>query len=187
MFERECPGLVRTSKDLRVLLDTNAFRYRLNGNGLKFAVSSGVFKELGRYPDVFPDEVVRDLGILLNPDVINEMISVEDELCIERAVAKSLKSAYRRNKKIGWVDVQQIGYAMERAKRGENTVLVSNDGDILGTTSVLRRREKYIREHVAAVSVQRYLERKHEAYLIGKAGHSRRELIREIEGQYLAA
>src|SRR3989344_604279 len=199
MLERECSDLARTGEDFRrheIVMDTNAFKYRWVETDFRYMVSSGIFNELERYSKVFPEEAIRDLGILLNPGIITKMVSAKDEKEIiesARLYAKSKltlnrskgpRKKNRENGDIGWADVQQISYAMQRARNREKTIIISDDGDILGTVKYLRKRHEYMRKNVRAISVRRYLERSNEDFLRGHEGYFRRALVGEIASQY---
>ena len=51
-------------------------------------VTSRVIDELARFPNVFPDEAIFNLGILLEPKTVNPFIPEEDELAILRAESR---------------------------------------------------------------------------------------------------
>ena len=185
LMERECPKLAGSlGENVKIVFDTNIFKYRIENVKYKTAVSSGIFEELGRYPDVFPDEAVRDMGLLLNPYIIKEMISIEDELLIERAIARNPKAEYRKNSGIGWVDEQQIGYAMKRAREEKKTILFTNDRDILGTVYSLSEDLNYVRENVYCLSVHLHLKSKYADLLKGHEKFFAQALFKEIDSLY---
>ena len=175
-----------SSPDTVVLLDTNAFKYQFDPNPYKIVITSSIIAELGRHPDVFPDHAVFEMGLLLDPDIVVPFVSPEDEYLIIEA---SMRVSKRKNtaEHLGWVDMEQIAYALERARNGRNTALISNDGDILETVKYLRKSTPEMREHTRAISVQRYLERIHWGRLKGLESPYQMAIKREIESRYLAA
>ena len=186
LFARECVHLVGERKaDTEFVLDTNSFRYAFGGLNPQVVVTSGVVGELEKYSEVFSlKHVVRSFNNL-HINSVSEMIPEEDEILIMRATQESPKMFNRRS--IGWVDTQQIGYAMCRARKGTKTILVSNDGDFLKTVKWLRKKYDFIKENVACVSVRCYLERQHAEDLEGFRGSFRKVLSKTIESIYYHA
>jgi hypothetical protein len=186
LFAKECAHLVgERNADTRFVFDTNSFRYVFGGLNSQIIVTPGVVGELEKYSDVFaPEQMVRSFNAL-RIDSVDEMVSEEDEILITCASQENPKKFNRGN--IGWVDMQQIGYALGRARKGVKTILISNDGDFLKTVKQLRRKYEFVKKNVACVSVRLYLERQHAEDLEGFHGSFKKVLSRTIESIYYHA
>ena len=86
---------------------------------------------------------------------------------------------------IGMVDTELMSYAMGRANNGLRTLIISDDGDILGTMKHLRTQLSSMKENAFAVSVNRYLQRRHADELRGLKGEQFDDKFRRIRQTYL--
>ena len=170
----------------KIILDTNSWRYAYSSDSHEIIATTGVMEELVKFRDIFPPESIERLTSLLNPK-IEEIFPTElEEYLILDAAAKRKKSS-RKIRDIGWIDTQQIAYAMRQALKEEPAIILSNDGDILKTISKLRKTLPYMKQHSLCVSPQRYLERKYAGFLATENKSLRRSLLKEIELHHLIA
>ncbi|MEK6818740.1 MAG: hypothetical protein AABY10_02290, partial [Nanoarchaeota archaeon] len=88
---------------------------------------------------------------------------------------------------IGWVDLHQIGLALDHARKGEKTIIISSDSDILRTVKGLGKRLHYAACGLRAFSDRRYIESQHAQEFQGLGGEERIARFKEIEMQYKAA
>lgn len=195
MLRRECSDLARAGVDfgsIKIILDASAFKYDLEHQGLNFAYGKIVENQIKRRADIFPVYSIRRMLEMLKPEKFSGMASSSDEMEITLAATEYEngecrkpyhQSEMKRNRlvgDIGWADVQQISYAMRRARKGYKSIIISDDGDILGTVKQLRRKNQYINDNVRAISVRKYLEGVNKEFLRRHKGHYRRALFEEI-------
>ena len=150
-------------------------------------ITYGVIGQVLRHEDIFGKNAVKDIMRLLHPRILMPCISQEDE---EDILQASLSGPKRRNfrnwrdKMIGEVDSQQIGYALALARKHRPSVLLSDDSDILSTVRTLRQQFEYAKTYISAVSLRRYLEKKYSSQLAGLTQKPRDLLFQEIYSRY---
>jgi hypothetical protein len=170
------------------ILDTNAFKYNYGGAPGNVVVTTGVIDELSNNPGIFPQETIRQLADLLNPGVISPFVSSENEALIYRASMQLPKNEQRLDGQgLGWVDTQQIAYAMDLAKEGLDVALVSNDADFHNAVRKLGEDVLGVRERVYCLSARKYLQEVHGDLLLGLNRRFRLFLLDELDREYRAA
>jgi hypothetical protein len=149
-------------KWLAYINDTPTFKHATSfGQDYFVAITSGVLKQLERQmaenPSTFPESLKSHLEIL-SPRIITDFVSPEDEAKILNAAGSTYRKIKRQSElpDIGWVDANQIGYAMQNAREGKSTVLVTDDSDIIRVVKHLRRQEPYVKSHVLTASIRKY-------------------------------
>lgn len=176
-------GHVSAEKRLRrkpqVMLDTSAWKWLTKvrniytfgkpekGRPYRLVVTIGVMQELERQmaenPREFPRCIEHYLNVL-NPAIITTAASEQDEALILRA-SEATHRDQRRNTRIqyeeplhhiGWADLHQLGNAMEDAREGKSTVMLTDDNDLRKVVRWLRSREQYIRNNILTASILRY-------------------------------
>lgn len=197
VLEQEGAHLARLSPhELEVMMDTNSWRYRFSRSPHKIVITPGIQKELDMHPHFFPPYSVGQLKSILNPKTVVPFPSLQDESLIALASLKYQIEKTRKQegdvdfsglRQIGWVDTQQLAHALQNARNRERTIIITNDGDLLGAVKHMRRMNIYARQGVHAVSIQRYIERKYGGLLKGVRGKARLAAIRELEQGYLIA
>lgn len=177
----------KPEEKLAVLLDTNTLRYNFSpvkSNNYKVVMTLGVVVEALRHEKIFPYESVERLKSILNPQITATFVSSRNEEIILQAHDRYRKPG-RSVGGIGWVDVQQIGYALNQARAGRKVLVVSNDKDITNTIAVLRGDFKFMKKNSFYVSIKQYIRQKYAKNLEGIRAPFRHDLLREIESQYL--
>lgn len=171
------------------VLDANAFKYSYGGElPEEVVVTDGVMTELRKYPHIFPEESVGRLARLLNPSVVTPFVSSENEFEIYRASVRLPKDARRAaNSGLGWVDTQQLSYAMDLARAGKDVALVSNDADFRNALNVLGQRFPEVGEKVFCLSTRKYLERTNPELLRGLNRHFRSFILYELDQEHRLA
>lgn len=186
-LERRARARDRSEYEIFVL-DTNAFKYNYSEVPDNVVVTEGVINELSRHPGSFKDESVKLLADLLNPEVVTPFVSDEDEATIYRASIRLPKDDRRKNSSgLGWVDTQQIAYAMDLARKGIEVALVSNDADFHNTIEVIGREISQVRERVFCLSARKYLEEAHKEHLRGLNVRFRKFILYELDKLYRVA
>lgn len=189
---KEAWGGLDSLANIGTIFDTASVGYRWKESVVEAIITTGVMGELWKHIDKFPHETIRDFAYMFDPEVVEEMTSLEDEVLIKKATLKYAKNfvdingmkARRKNGSIGWVDTQQISHAMERAREGYKTLIISDDWDIMGTVIALSQELDYVKNNVWVLSVKKYLERVHKDRLSGLEKQYKNEMVREIISQY---
>ena len=179
-------------RDVHVVYDTNTIGYVWKNVNVEVVITTGVMDELWVHNDKFPDESIRDFGYVVNPIVYREMASPKDEKLIKQAASEYPKTIKDKNGNpykaydgnIGWVDIQQIDYALRRARQGKKTIILSDDWDIKGAVIGLAKRLECVKDNVMCISVQDYLKRKYGAVLNDLSKADKRRKLNEIKGQH---
>jgi len=189
-----------TRENTRLLIDTNGWKlsYHNLNEPIKVSVTTSVYREMERFPEIFSPESITQLKKLLNPLEVNPFLPPEEEYIISLAASQNPKTFPKGNNylekenqrqkgDIGWVDTQQIYYGIQRAKKGKNTILWGSDEDLWRTVEALREQYNFIRDHVTTASPRDYAIWENREFLKGIKNPFRLPLIREMESHYLAA
>jgi len=188
MLEYELGSQSREWEQGIFIFDANAFKYRYSGAPKRAVVTNGVMEELLRHRDQFGEHNIEGLTRLLNPSVVAPFVSSEDKRLIHRVSLKSPKNALRiRGTGLGWVDTQQLAYALEQARGGEKTVLVSNDADIQNTLAELKKEIPETMKNVVGLSVSRYYLQNYSYLFRGLNRLARNLILYEVDKMYRAA
>ena len=169
------------------VVDSNALKYKYEETDARVVITSGVVNEVLWKPEIFPTQSLYELGKILNPEIVNHFVSEEDEKIIFGASLKSPKAEYRRHKSIGWVDTQQIAFALNAARNGERVALVSNDRDISGTVDKIVEVKPEFNGKLVALSLRKYLGRIYGERFACFDREIKRFLLMQIEKDYRIA
>ena len=183
LIEEEC---IRQKKpdhqNSSLILDTNSFRYKIKPSNNTVIITEGVARELYKHSRVFNKRAITKFISQSNCKIILPEISPENEYEILKAIFDPKGVGHD----IGWVDMEQISYAMQIAKE-EKVTMVTNDDDILRTVKNLRKAHKCIKNNIICASIQRYIERKHSDIFIGLEEKARSTLLRGVNMLYEVA
>ena len=171
-----------------IYFDANVLKFRYSPTKrVSTYVTHGVMGELSRLPDIFPQESVDQLIKLLDIKTVSEFVPIEDEYMISKVALEYSTKERQERGQIGWVDIQQIGLALDHVRKGKKTIIISNDSDILRTVKGLGKRLCYAEWGLRAFSVRRYIESQHAQEFVGLGGEKRVEKFKEVEMLYKVA
>ncbi len=196
VVRQECLGLRGFSpEEIEIVLDTNALKFSYdswNSEDLfderlryKVVVTAGVINEMRNRPSIFGRDAAEEIKRVLNPQEIIPFMSLDDRRLILQASLLAMKRKRKYgDKDIGCVDSQQIVYALDRARSHLPSVLLSDDGDILGSTRILRQWFPCAEQYMFAVSPTLYLRRKYLHLSEGLTNTLRESSLLEICSRY---
>jgi len=174
--------------DPHLIMDTSSWRYRFTDPPRSVIVTSGVTFQLDKFVEIFPETAIRDLSSILDPRVEYPMVEPSDELLI---ICSNLnyKKINRRAKDTGWVDNEQISLAMNLARDGEESLILSNDVSLLGTVRELKKIPDldFDKSLMSTISVRKHLEKKYHSILMQFGEEKRSAMFESIEKQYFIA
>ena len=174
--------------DPHLIMDTSSWRYRYTNPPRSVIVTSGVTFELEKLPEIFQESTIRDLSYILDPRVEYTMAEPCDELLITYANLR-YKKINHRAKDTGWVDNEQIALAMNLARDGEESLILSNDVSLLGTIRELIKIPDldFDKSLMSTISVRKYLKKKYHSILSQFVEEKKRDMFESIERQYFIA
>ncbi len=188
MLNRETSSMkLGFSKDPIFVFDTNAFKYRYKKTERKVVVMESCLGELFRNSEVFPDESVLELSLMLNPDVINQFVSESNEKLILETCRKYAKGDYAKQFGLGWADNQILSYALEQSRKGNYVAIVSNDANINRVVKGFIETAPELKGRITALSARRYLIQANSQRLKGLDKGFREAIAKEMEEQYRVA
>jgi len=161
---------IQTAGDVKVFFDTSAikhlkdiedvasFRRTSLGGDYKFVVSLGALRQLDKQMEKNSESFPQLLHLqvaLLHPEITKQFVLPEDESAILLA---SERTSYGRREygdnHPGWTDTNYLGGMMERARKGRNTALITDDEHLRAMVYFIRKEEPY-KSHMIAASILR--------------------------------
>ncbi|MFA7707918.1 MAG: hypothetical protein WCX73_03135 [Candidatus Pacearchaeota archaeon] len=98
-------------------------------------ITKRIFNEMQRQVGTILPHQTFNLFYLISSDIIHPEVSNENLKFIQNA-----KHSSGVKGKMGIADMQPISYAIDRARQGEQTIIMSDDNHILKTVSHLRKK-----------------------------------------------
>lgn len=170
------------SRNPVLILDTNIWRYRIMDSDYQAIITPAVIEELGNFPEHFPEEQMKYLGLLINPIVALPCLDQENLEIINQTMKKIRTKEKRR--KISKTDKDLLLIWLEKTKARQETILISDDKKISAIARQLITDVPQIQPYAKVASVQEYLERKYGKILGNHEKQYRLALTREITSQY---
>ena len=171
-------------KNPTYIFDSNALKYLYRPTRAKIVITSGVRDEVLNLPEVFPAQSLHKLEKMIRPDGVEHFVSEEDERMIFEASIQDGKAKHRKVTGIGWVDTQQISYALRLARKGRQAILVSNDGDIFKTVAQINYFFPELASNLICLTTRKYFGRIYAKRFSEFDSKSRKFLVMQIEKDY---
>jgi len=156
---------VRNSQDLVILLDTcSVKRIPLAEEGIPLFtyekdytinLTQRIFNEMQKIPELISKQTI-SFFYLIASGIIHPKVSNENLRLIQDTNFKAKGKEY-----IGIADAQMISYSIDRARKGNQTMIMSDDGHILRTVSHLRKKSQerdILYKNIFAFGIKRIVE-----------------------------